>query len=330
NGLLHLRVLSGDEMVGRQFNRNAGRHAFALDQPSLPRKIRGDRQSQDIARSGLKRRATQQASSRFCPNDSGQSILLCKCGYHLAGAGGVLVDKNHHATVKSLWTKPLSDYENRFVNEAISQGQPEKSSLVRRNVAKPWQLLPCIALLFARTSEAVSDLLFSGSQIAHQPQPTDAPSSVSTKVHDQASRIFEMSDSCVKHFGKINTNRSRKHGHLEPTDPIGKLGAQNCFGYDHRMALRPWRRDNQAAYDPFAIRFVDCILRVFAYRENRWFGRHQFFISDLKKNVAWTQACGMSWAAFVNVLEHPTLFPIKAATHESCGDSVAARDLRTL
>jgi hypothetical protein len=50
----------------------------------------------------------------------------------------------------------------------------------------------------------------------------------------------------------------------------------------------------------------------------------------LKKNVAWTQACGMSWAAFVNVLEHPTLFPIKLATHESCGDSVAAGDLRTL
>src|SRR5438876_248813 len=38
----------------------------------------------------------------------------------------------------------------------------------------------------------------------------------------------------------------------------------------------------------------------------------------------------MSWAAFVNVLEHPTLVPIKRATHESCRDSVAAGDLGTL
>src|SRR5208283_2426785 len=191
-------------------------------------------------------RPTQQASCRLCADDCGKSILFCKCGYHLASARGVLVDQDHDATVKFLRTEPLCDYENRFVNEAISQCQPKKSGLVGRYVAKPWRLLSCIALLFARTSEAVSDLLFSGSQITHQPQPTDAPSGVSTKVYDQASRIFEMSDSCVKHFGKINTNRSRKHGHLEPTDPIGKLGAQNCFGYDYRTALRPWRRDNQA------------------------------------------------------------------------------------
>jgi len=38
----------------------------------------------------------------------------------------------------------------------------------------------------------------------------------------------------------------------------------------------------------------------------------------------------MSWAAFVNVLEHPTLVAIKLAFHKSCGDSVAAGDLRTL
>src|SRR5208283_4181234 len=100
---------------------------------------------------------------------------------------------------------------NRFVNEAISQGQPEKSSLVRRYVAKPWQLFPCIALLFSRASEAISDLLFSGSQIAHQPQSTDAPSGVSTKVHDQASRIFKMGDCRIKHFGKVNADGSWKH-----------------------------------------------------------------------------------------------------------------------
>ena len=39
---------------------------------------------------------------------------------------------------------------------------------------------------------------------------------------------------------------------------------------------------------------------------------------------------GMSWTAFVNVLEHPPLLAIEVATHESGGDGVAARDFRTL
>src|SRR5437016_5621523 len=38
----------------------------------------------------------------------------------------------------------------------------------------------------------------------------------------------------------------------------------------------------------------------------------------------------MSWAAFVNVLKHPALFPIEFVPHEGGGDSVAAGDLRTL
>src|SRR5580765_35435 len=96
------------------------------------------------------------------------------------------------------------------------------------------------------------------------------------------------------------------------------------------MTFRPWRRNDQVAYDTFAIRFLDCILGVLTNRENRWLGRHQFFISDLKKNVAWTQACGMSWAAFVNVLEHPALLTIEVAAHEGGGDGMAAGDLRAL
>src|SRR5207302_10067766 len=74
----------------------------------------------------------------------------------------------------------------------------------------------------------------------------------------------------------------------------------------------------------------DCILGVLSNWKNRRFRRHQFFISDLKKNVAWTQACGMSWAAFVNVLKHPPLITIEVAAHESGGDGVATGDLPAL
>src|SRR5437879_6381005 len=38
----------------------------------------------------------------------------------------------------------------------------------------------------------------------------------------------------------------------------------------------------------------------------------------------------MSWAAFVNILEHPPLIAIEVAPHESCGDGVAAGDLGAL
>src|SRR5437773_3346822 len=96
------------------------------------------------------------------------------------------------------------------------------------------------------------------------------------------------------------------------------------------MTFGPWRRDNQVAHDALAIRFLDFILGVLANGENWRFGRHQFFISDLKKNVAWAQPRGVRRAAFMNVLKHPALFPIEFVPHEGGGDGVAAGDFRAL
>src|SRR6266436_1361341 len=96
------------------------------------------------------------------------------------------------------------------------------------------------------------------------------------------------------------------------------------------MTFGPWRGDNQVADDAFAIRPLDCILGVLANGENWRFGRHQFFISDLKKNVAWAQPRGVRWAAFMNILKHPPLFPIEFVPHEGGGDGVAAGDLPAL
>src|SRR4029077_8154271 len=96
------------------------------------------------------------------------------------------------------------------------------------------------------------------------------------------------------------------------------------------MIFRPWRRDNQVPYDAFAIGLLDCILGVLANGENWRFGWLQFLISDLKKNVAWTQTCSVRGAALMNVLKHPALFPIQFVPHEGRGDGVAAGDLRAL
>src|SRR5260370_16716527 len=96
------------------------------------------------------------------------------------------------------------------------------------------------------------------------------------------------------------------------------------------MTFGPWRRNDQVAYDAFAIRFLDCILGVLTNGENWRFGRHQFFISDLKKNVGWAQPRGVRRAAFMNVLKHPALFSIEFVPHEGGGNGVAAGDFRTL
>src|SRR6266478_9462645 len=96
------------------------------------------------------------------------------------------------------------------------------------------------------------------------------------------------------------------------------------------MTFRPWRRNDQVAYNPFAVRFLNCVLGVLANRKNWRFGRHQFSISDLKKNVTWAQPRSVCGAAFVNVLKHPTLFPVDFVPHESCSDGMATGDLRAL
>src|SRR6266704_58176 len=96
------------------------------------------------------------------------------------------------------------------------------------------------------------------------------------------------------------------------------------------MTFGPWRGDNQVADDAFAVRFLNCVLGILADRKDRRFGWLQFFVSDLEKNIAWTHARGVRWAAFMNVLKHPALFPIQFVPHEGGGDGVAARDLRAL
>src|ERR1700676_3460061 len=95
------------------------------------------------------------------------------------------------------------------------------------------------------------------------------------------------------------------------------------------MILRFRRRHVQRPRDPLAVWFLDQILRVVAHRENRWFGRCYFTISDLQENIARTKSRHMSWPTFVNILEHPPLRPIPIATHKRCADCMAPRDFRT-
>src|SRR3984893_14009093 len=96
------------------------------------------------------------------------------------------------------------------------------------------------------------------------------------------------------------------------------------------MILRFRRRHVQHPRDPLAVWFLDQILRVVAHRENRWFGRCYFTISDLKENIARTKSRHMSWPTFVDILKHPPLRAIEVATHERSADCVASRDFRTL
>jgi len=50
---------------------------------------------------------------------------------------------------------------------------------------------------------------------------------------------------------KMVTFSQRSHRVAANTKPLG---------YDHWMTFGPWRRNDQVAYDTFAIRFLDCII----------------------------------------------------------------------
>src|SRR6266481_8350867 len=95
------------------------------------------------------------------------------------------------------------------------------------------------------------------------------------------------------------------------------------------MILRFRRRYNQRPRDALAVWFLDQIWRVVTHRENRWFGRRYFTISDLQENIPRTKSRHMSWPTFVNILKHPPLSAVEVATHERCADCVAPRDFRT-
>ena len=110
----------------------------------------------------------------------------------------------------------------------------------------------------------------------------------------------------------------------------GSCRQNNSFGHDDGMILRFRRRHVQRPRDPLAVWFLDQILRVVAHRENRWFGRCYFTISDLQENIPRPKSRDMSWPTFVNILKHPPLRAIEVATHERCADCVASRDFRTL
>src|SRR3989442_7509468 len=96
------------------------------------------------------------------------------------------------------------------------------------------------------------------------------------------------------------------------------------------MTFRPWRWDIQDTHDTFAIWLLDCILGVVADRENRWLGWPQFPIANLKQDIARTQADDVRRPSFMNVLEHPTLFPVEIAAHKGGTDSVASGDVPAL
>src|ERR1700675_5005454 len=95
------------------------------------------------------------------------------------------------------------------------------------------------------------------------------------------------------------------------------------------MILRFRRRYNQGPRDALAVWFLGDILGVVAHRENRWFGRCYFTISDLQENIPRAKSRHMSRPTFVNILKHPPLRAIEVATHERCADCVAPRDFRT-
>jgi hypothetical protein len=89
NGTLHLTVLSGDKVVGRQFDRNTWRYAFALDQSSLPCEIRGYGQAQNVTGACKKCTSTKIFSPFFPSGGSLDIYRAISCSRSQSDEGGL-------------------------------------------------------------------------------------------------------------------------------------------------------------------------------------------------------------------------------------------------
>jgi len=54
----------------------------------------------------------------------------------------------------------------------------------------------------------------------------------------------------------------------------------------------------------------------------------QLAITNLEQHIARTNACRVSGATFVNILEHPARFTVESEAHERGADRVSAGDVR--
>ena len=92
--------------------------------------------------------------------------------------------------------------------------------------------------------------------------------------------------------------------------PSGSCEQITDFGNNDRMLLGARRRHLKGACHPLSVWLLDGVLGIFSDGKDWRIRRAQVSISNLEKDVAGPQPCGVRRTALVNILEHPTLFAI--------------------
>ena len=86
----------------RQFDLYVRRDTLSFQQSTLPGQVGGDRQAKNLAVADCEDAAAEEASGSRGSYDCGEIVFLGERGDHLAGAGGVLIDKDYDALVEFL------------------------------------------------------------------------------------------------------------------------------------------------------------------------------------------------------------------------------------
>src|SRR5215469_825076 len=97
------QFFSGELSWSRRIN------AVVLQHPPLPRKISGNRQSQNVTVPDFEIAAAEQPTRCFGAHDGCQFVFLCKCRYHLACTRRVLIHHENDASVKAARTKSFGN-----------------------------------------------------------------------------------------------------------------------------------------------------------------------------------------------------------------------------
>ena len=124
--------------------------------------------------------------------------------------------------------------------KAYRAASQKRVAFARRNSSKTGQFFSPIAALPALSSQAVADLQFARSQIAHQPQSADSSTCIAAQIHNEPAATVESCNSPIDVFGDIDSDCAGKHRHFEQADLVGEHLRVNRLrrGYGMFLGLR--------------------------------------------------------------------------------------------
>src|SRR5260370_20527472 len=161
--------------------------------------------------SSLESHPGEQPAGSFRSNNRSELIFLRKSCDHFRLSGCVLVYKKNDTPVKLLRSQSLGDYNNGPVGERVAKGEPDQRALMCWYPSKLRKMFLFVPALAASAGEAVSDFDLLGSKVAHQPEPSNPSSCVTSQINNQPVTCLQIMDGKIELTGEVNSNCAGEH-----------------------------------------------------------------------------------------------------------------------